>query len=93
MRSSLGLALVGVAQVALADHYFDGMDRVHLRMNKDNRFKIMQLTDLHFGEGSVGKSGELDHTTLHMIRSLIQKENPDFIAVTGDLISGTAWDG
>jgi predicted MPP superfamily phosphohydrolase len=77
------------AQVALASHYFDGLNRVHLRMNNDNRFKILQLTDLHLGEVGMG---HLDAETLHMIRSLCEKERPDFVAITGDLISGQAWD-
>ena len=35
---------------ALADHYVDRDGNVHLRLNPDGHFKIMQLTDLHFGE-------------------------------------------
>ena len=27
-----------------------------------------------------------------MIKSLIGKEQPDFIAITGDVVSGQAWD-
>ena len=77
------------AQEALADHYFDGLERLHLRMNPDNRFKIMQLTDLHFGE--LGQSSN-DSLTLGMIRQMIEKEQPDFVAITGDLVSGQAWD-
>ena len=83
------LALAALSSVALADHYFDSLERVHLRFNRDNHFKVMQLTDLHFGEPH---SGHLDSETLHLIRSLIGKENPDFIAITGDIVSGQAWD-
>ena len=90
MNQFFALSLLAASHLALADHYFDGMDRVHLRMNRDNHFKVMQLTDLHFGEDQT--SGELDHDTLHMIRSLIGKEKPDFIAITGDIVSGQAWD-
>ena len=49
MRLFTIAAAVG-AQTAMADHYFDGLNRVHLRMNSDHRFKVMQLTDLHLGE-------------------------------------------
>ena len=77
------------AQVAFADHYFDGMGRLHLRMNDNNRFKVMQFTDLHFGEP---RQAALDEETIILIKSLITKEKPDFIAVTGDIVSGQSWD-
>ena len=66
-----------------ADHYKDSRGKVHLRMNADNRFKIMQMTDLHFGE-----SDDMDLKTQELIKNLIEKENPDYIAVTGDIVSG-----
>jgi len=50
MMRTFSAAIALGAQVALADHYFDGMNRLHLRFNDNNRFKVMQLTDLHFGE-------------------------------------------
>ena len=43
----------------------------------------MQLTDLHFGEDQ-----QRDLKTIDMIIEIIRKENPDFMAITGDLISG-----
>ena len=89
MRNLFTLVAALGAQTAMADYYFDGLDRLHLKMNRDNRFKVMQLTDLHFGEA--GQS-HLDHETLAMIRSLVSKEQPDFIAITGDVVSGQAWD-
>jgi len=50
MRNLFAIAATLSAQIALADHYFDSLNRLHMRMNPDNRFKVMQLTDLHFGE-------------------------------------------
>ena len=47
----------------------------------------MQLTDLHFGEDNEG-----DERTIDEIKQLIRKETPDFVAVTGDIVSGFAWD-
>ena len=70
MRLFTIAAAVG-AQTAMADHYFDGLNRVHLRMNPDHRFKVMQLTDLHLGEQ---KQGKADHETLEMIRHMVDKE-------------------
>ena len=89
MRNFFAITAAIGAQSALASHYFDGLDRLNLKFNSDNHFKVMQLTDLHFGE--VGQS-HLDHETLTMIKSLITKEQPDFIAITGDVVSGQAWD-
>ena len=71
MRNLFTLVAAIGAQTAFAEHYFDGLNRLHLKMNQDNHFKVMQLTDLHLGE--VGQS-HLDHETLTMIRSLIGKE-------------------
>jgi 3',5'-cyclic AMP phosphodiesterase CpdA len=56
-------------------------------VNKDGNFKIMQLTDLHFGE-----SLEADRLTMRAITAWVNKEKPDFVAVTGDLVSGFIWD-
>lgn len=81
--------VAALAACASADHYFDGLDRVHLRFDKDNHFKIMQLTDLHLGESG---QGMYDITTLNMIGSFIEKERPDFVAITGDIVSGQSWD-
>jgi len=47
----------------------------------------MQITDLHFGEDD-----ERDLSTIQMIESIVRKEQPDFMAITGDLISGQMYD-
>ena len=43
----------------------------------------MQITDLHLGENH-----ENDVSTDLMIKMIVEKEEVDFIAVTGDLVSG-----
>ena len=60
---------------------------MHLRLDNNNKFRIMQLTDLHFAEDR-----NRDLQTISMIREIIRKEDPDFIAITGDLISGQMYD-
>ena len=50
----LSAALLSIAQVAFADNYFDHNGNINLRFNAGGRFKIMQLTDLHFGESVDG---------------------------------------
>jgi predicted MPP superfamily phosphohydrolase len=47
----------------------------------------MQITDTHFGEDALA-----DDKTELLIENLVRKEDPDFIAITGDLSSGYAWD-
>lgn len=58
-----------------------------MRASSDGKFKIMQLTDLHFGEDS-----KRDEQTAEFIKAWATKEQPDLIAITGDLISGFYWD-
>jgi predicted MPP superfamily phosphohydrolase len=60
---------------------------MHLKLDKNNGYRVMQVTDLHFGEDE-----ERDGKTIAMIRDIIRKESPDFLAVTGDLISGQMYD-
>jgi predicted MPP superfamily phosphohydrolase len=54
-----------------------------LVLNENQKFKIMQITDLHLGENR-----ENDVSTIMMIKMIQEKEDVDFIAVTGDLVSG-----
>ena len=49
----------------------------------NGKFRIVQLTDLHLGEDP-----DRDAQTVQMIKNLISKENPDFVAITGDVVSG-----
>ena len=56
-------------------------------------FKIMQLTDLHYGErygnGSYAKWGtEQDLETSALITMLLEVEQPDLVVLTGDLLTG-----
>ncbi|ARQ06188.1 Phosphodiesterase YaeI [Macrococcoides canis] len=48
-------------------------------------FKILQLTDLHFGD-LLPESSHIDQVTKALITRLIHTNQPDFIAITGDLI-------
>lgn len=69
-----------------------------LRFNKDGKFKILQIADAHFSTG-VGKCRdpvppesmdgcEADPRTLLFINRVLDIENPDFVALTGDQIFG-----
>lgn len=54
-----------------------------LVLEDDNRFRIMQVTDLHLGE-------DIDEgwKTFNFLMHMFGEENPDFIAITGDLVAG-----
>ena len=81
---SLTLAVIGFCGLVDADYYqLRGEDDVRLKFNQDNKFKIMQLTDL-----SIGEDYDLVAETVNLIDDMIQKEQPDFVAITGDIVDG-----
>lgn len=82
LKSVCAAAFLGLAS---GEHYQeDGQMKV--RFDATGEFTVMQLTDLHLGENE-----DDDLLTLQMIRDIIAKEQPDFAAVTGDIVSGYAF--
>ena len=59
-----------------------------LKLNENGKFKILQPTDIHYGEND-----EKDKKTTKLIEDLIDWEQPDLAVMTGDMVSGYAWDG
>ena len=59
-----------------------------LQINSKGKFKMVQFTDIHFGEGA-----EQDLGSQNVMRKVLELEQPDFAVVTGDVVSGYAWDG
>ena len=51
---------------------------------EDRKFRIMQLTDCHLGYGKLSESQ--DTKAEKAITTLIEREKPDLIIITGDLI-------
>ncbi|UKI48421.1 MAG: metallophosphoesterase [Clostridiales bacterium] len=52
--------------------------------NKDGReFKVLQFTDVHIGGGAF--SHKKDAWAMNAVATMIQKEKPDFVVVTGDI--------
>jgi len=47
----------------------------------------MQITDIHYGENEAK-----DANTTRLMESLIGMEKPDLAILTGDMVSGYAWD-
>ncbi len=60
---------------------FASSDKAELKFNTDGTFKILQVADLQ--DGSFSKK-----ITERFLVDLIEKENPDLIALTGDNIAG-----
>lgn len=67
------------------------------RIRKDNRFKIMQASDLHFATGlghcrdpvpSDDKNCEADPRTLSFLERLLDEEKPDLVILSGDQVNG-----
>lgn len=59
-----------------------------LQFNKNGKFKMVQFTDIHFGE-----SDETDRANEKLIADVLEAEKPDLAVITGDVVSGYAWDG
>ncbi|WP_442593802.1 metallophosphoesterase family protein [Neobacillus sp. D3-1R] len=54
-----------------------------LRLNNTGSFKIVQFTDLHLQDGSC-----LDQCTILTMEKILDREKPDFVVLTGDVIRG-----
>ncbi|XP_021751161.1 probable inactive purple acid phosphatase 28 [Chenopodium quinoa] len=70
-----------------------------LRFNSDGTFKILQVADMHFGQGLITKCKGVspsefkycsDLNTTKFVQRLIEVEKPDFLAFTGDNIFGSS---
>ncbi|TPX30515.1 hypothetical protein SmJEL517_g05934 [Synchytrium microbalum] len=61
----------------------------YLRFGRDNTFKILQLSDLHYGEAPDQPWGpEQDFNTTRVINKMLDYENPDFTVLVGDIVTG-----
>lgn len=63
-------------------------DRPVLRTSPLGTFKIAIFSDLHFGEEEDSWGIDQDINTTRVMRSVLQKEQPDFVVLNGDLITG-----
>lgn len=70
-----------------------------LRFSYDGTFKILQVADMHYGNGLLTRCRDVlksefeqcsDLNTTQFLRILIEVEKPDFVAFTGDNIFGTS---
>jgi hypothetical protein len=56
-----------------------------LRFRQDGSFTIVQLTDVHWTDGT-----DVDQRSRALIEGVLDAEGPDLVALTGDLIEGAA---
>ncbi|KAM1467870.1 hypothetical protein ACFX13_033768 [Malus domestica] len=70
-----------------------------LRFRSDGTFKILQVADMHYGNGRLTRCRDVldsefdwcsDLNTSHFLRKMIEAEKPHFIAFTGDNIFGSS---
>ncbi|KAI3971612.1 hypothetical protein MKW92_049909 [Papaver armeniacum] len=68
-----------------------------LRFDKDGKFKILQVADMHYADGISTPCEDVlpdqfkgcsDLNTTHFLNRMIKAENPDFVVFTGDNIFG-----
>lgn len=55
---------------------------IEMQVKKDGQFKIMQLSDLHLFNGFAKE----DIETFNLIQDMINKELPDLVVATGDVV-------
>ena len=63
------------------------LGKPQLKFNANGKFKMVQFTDIHFGED---EPDDLDN--MRLISDIIEQEKPDLAIITGDVVSGYAWD-
>lgn len=63
-----------------------GTDHFEILFDEDRPFKIMQLTDTHFGIPEQGHD-VTDALTFQMIKKLVDQNKPDLVFHTGDFIN------
>ncbi|KAG8376402.1 hypothetical protein BUALT_Bualt09G0059800 [Buddleja alternifolia] len=70
-----------------------------LRFRSDGTFKILQVADMHYGNGKLTRCRDVtesefefcsDLNTTQFLQKMIRLENPDFVAFTGDNIFGSS---
>eukprot|EP00730_Choanoeca_flexa_P001781 TRINITY_DN10780_c0_g2_i7.p2 TRINITY_DN10780_c0_g2~~TRINITY_DN10780_c0_g2_i7.p2 ORF type:complete len:185 (+),score=11.12 TRINITY_DN10780_c0_g2_i7:1670-2224(+) len=60
-----------------------------LRFRQDGTFRIVQFTDLHYGEGEdVSWGPRQDANSNRVLHSVLDHEDVDLVVYTGDLITG-----
>ena len=80
-KSAVLVLLLGISLATLED-------KPKLKFREDGTFTFVQFTDIHFGEDD-----KADLLNQKLIGNVLDWEKPDFAVITGDVVSGYAWDG
>lgn len=92
---SLSLSHVLVAMLAFSHLAVALAAQKHLRFGPNGKFKILQVADMHFGDGKVTPCLNVLPTQMHtcsdvnttvFIDRMIRAEKPDLIVFTGTLL-------
>ncbi|KAG4067429.1 hypothetical protein HA402_009666 [Bradysia odoriphaga] len=59
-----------------------------VRFNSNGTLKIVQFTDLHYGQFPESIGPEDDFNSTRVMRDILEMEQPDFVIFTGDLVTG-----
>ena len=81
-------ALATVFALALMAYGAAAAGNKTLTVNAKGKFKMVQFTDIHFGE-----SDATDALNQKLITEVLELEDPDLVIISGDVVSGYAWDG
>jgi 3',5'-cyclic AMP phosphodiesterase CpdA len=82
MKSIILLALGLLATTSYAE------SNKTLTFNANGKFKIVQFTDVHFGEDEPD-----DTDNARLVNDILDQEKPDLVVLTGDIVTGYEWDG
>ena len=86
------LALISLALVTIGLHELYKLNQKKkvnktLKFNSLHEFTILQITDLHYGESPLK-----DSKNMAIQEKLLKYIKPDMVVLTGDMVSGYAWD-
>ncbi|KAH7105234.1 Metallo-dependent phosphatase [Auriculariales sp. MPI-PUGE-AT-0066] len=83
------LVFDGTPQRPLLDVLNPYPGKPKLTFRADGSFKLMVMSDLHMGENQDTDWGpEQDVNTTRVMRRVLKDEKPDYVAISGDLITG-----
>ena len=69
-------------------------EREPLRFDENGKFRILQLTDIHLADPEMDDEEDRSipqkklEETMNVIRTCIERANPDLVVLTGDLVNG-----
>ncbi|GAM20786.1 hypothetical protein SAMD00019534_039610 [Acytostelium subglobosum LB1] len=87
------LTVVVAVAISAAAYDIDDSRRLTMRHSLDDSdtstFKLVQITDIHYGEGENTLWGPMqDVNSTRVMKTILELEKPDFVLFSGDLITG-----